>query len=206
MKMQHACLLAALTTWLGCEPPMPLTSAGLQGRRATTPPPTDAGNDPDITAAPAPDATDATIDVPPTPPDLPVPPPDASNGTPQCLDATPLPAPGGCGAHANNGLLSGFIRDECDTTGVNLIAQIGLDGQHGCSFNTKGSFQFRNLTVGCPLTLTVAKPGYHPYCANVAIPPGSAVSGLIITLKRIGGCAATPAEVACMCDASCVAL
>jgi hypothetical protein len=169
-------LLAALAGAFACDV-APLTRAQLFGAGPAAEP--DAGAGADAMDAPAADAADADA----------APPADAGDAD---AEPTPACAPGG-------GFLSGGVVDACDPA-VWLSANVGIAGQHTCSFPDKGSFTLRGLPVGCRLTLTAAKPGYEPW-RKVVVIPHEGLAGEVIRLERVGGCAGpAPPAVACRCD------
>jgi hypothetical protein len=124
-------------------------------------------------------------------------PPDAAEVEPAPDALSPPPA---CAPRSQDGLFSGAVVDDCD--GLPLDASVGIGGQHACTFAAKGSFQFRNLPVGCNLTVTATAAGYASHQATVLIPPRG-TAGHIIRLQRLGDdlCQGpTPPAPTCRCD------
>lgn len=105
-----------------------------------------------------------------------------------------------CVPRSHDGLFSGAVVDAC--TDAFLNAHVGVGGQHACTFALKGSFQFRDLPVGCQLTVSATAPGYAAQYAAVVIDPAG-TAGYIIRLQRLGDppCqGAAPSESQCICD------
>ncbi len=131
--------------------------------------------------------------------------PAVDSGARTCMEEPFPPGSPACGAEIMSGVLSGMVVDACDGN-LFLNANVGIDGQHGCSHEGKGSFSFRNLRVGCRLTLTASRPGYQPFCAVLTI-PREGRGGFVIRLMRTAGCDITaPAAEACVCTPPCTPL
>jgi hypothetical protein len=123
--------------------------------------------------------------------------PDAVTPDTGAPDMAPDPA---CTPRSRDGLFSGAVVDVCN--GAVLDANVGIAGQHLCTFKFKGSFFFSNLPVGCNLTVSVTRDGYRPYYATVVIEPGG-LSSYMIHLERTSDpqCqAAQPTGAECRCD------
>jgi hypothetical protein len=123
--------------------------------------------------------------------------PDLSAG--DSFDGSPGGEPA-CVPRSHDGLFSGGVVDAC--SGAFVIANVGIGGQHACTFAFKGSFQFRNLPVGCQLTVSATAPGYAARHAAVVIAPGG-TAGYVIRLQRLDDppCqGAAPSESQCICD------
>jgi hypothetical protein len=142
-------------------------------------------------AAPAPDAVAPDV----TAPDVTA--HDTSTPDTSPPDTAPDPS---CTPRSRDGLFSGAVVDVCN--GAVLDANVGIGGQHLCTFAQKGSFFFSNLPVGCNLTVSVTREGYRPYYATVVIQPGG-LSSYMIHLERTADpqCqGAQPIGAACRCD------
>jgi hypothetical protein len=121
--------------------------------------------------------------------------PDVSAPDVTIPDADPA-----CVPRSRDGLFSGAVVDMC--TGDVLDANVGIAGQHACTFKLKGSFYFMNLPVGCNLTVSATREGYRPHHATVVIEPGG-LSSFFIRLERLSDplCQGpVPTAAACTCD------
>ncbi len=97
----------------------------------------------------------------------------------------------------SDGFLSGQVRNRC--TMVTLAALLGINNQHQCGFEGKGSFTFSGLPVCRRLTLTAAKPGYKAFAVTVVVEP-TGTAEVIVALDPEAGCgAARPTDVPCRC-------
>jgi hypothetical protein len=111
----------------------------------------------------------------------------------------PPPEPA-CVARSHDGLFSGAVLDACN--GASLDASVGIGGQHACTFAQKGTFQFRDLPVGCNLTVAATAPGYAPHYATVMVDVAG-TANYLIRLDRLSDplCQSLPPPApACRCD------
>jgi hypothetical protein len=111
-----------------------------------------------------------------------------------------------CVPRSRDGLFSGAVVDFC--TGQAINANVGIAGQHTCTFAQKGSFHFSGLPVGCNLTVSATREGYRSHYATVVIETGG-TSIYVIRLERMTDPACqgpAPSGAECRCDtAGCVA-
>jgi len=104
---------------------------------------------------------------------------------------------GRCTPRSGTGMLSGVVTDRC--TGAGLSANVGIAGQHHCSYIAKGSYFFTGLPLGT-LRLAVALEGYQLASMTVVVGAGGTVADVALSRATPDGCAGpAPSPPACTC-------
>lgn len=93
--------------------------------------------------------------------------------------------------------LSLNVVDDC--TGAAVTARVVMQGKATCTKEGRGFAELVDLTPGGPQTVAVGKQHYQAANVMVTLNPGfNALPS--IRLQPVGGCAATPVDVPCVCN------
>jgi hypothetical protein len=104
---------------------------------------------------------------------------------------------GRCTLRSGTGMLSGVVTDRC--TGAGLSANVGIAGQHHCSFVGKGSYFFTGLPLGT-LRLAVALDGYQLASMTVVVGARGTVADVALSRATPDGCVGpAPSPPVCTC-------
>ncbi len=146
------------------------------------------------------DAQSMVVDAQSTPVDAQVAPldsilhPDLAVEGPRDSAQNPDVAPPTCDG---TGIMNGEVVSACTMTGLAALVQFG--GRRVCSLEGKASFTLTQVPAGCPLLLTVYKPGYVRFSEILVVPTNSSLVKRIKLMPE-GGCnAPQPPENGCDC-------